>query len=139
MSIDVPRGPGAVWTQLCRIERHVEWMRDARRIEFVGDQREGVGTTFRCLTQVGPFRTTDVMRVTSWDLESRLGVEHVGVVTGKGEFTIEPAGDGTTLTWRESLRFPWWMGSAVGSWLAAPFLRWIWRTNLRAFQSQFID
>ena len=32
--------------------------------------------------------------------------------------------------WSERLRFPWWMGGALGAWAAAPVLYLVWRSNL---------
>ncbi len=125
------RTPEVVWGELGAIERHVTWMADAASLEFVGEQREGVGTTFRVRTVVGPFATTDVMSVTEWEPPRRLGVEHRGAFTGVGRFTLAPDASGTALTWEETLRFPWWAGGPLGSWVAAPVLRRIWTANLR--------
>jgi len=119
-----------VWEELRHIERHVNWMSDAQRIDFHTDQREGVGTAFDCFTKVGPFTTTDVMTITHWQDGAIMGVTHRGLFTGRGEFVLADMGDTTRLTWREDLRFPWWAGAAVGAALARPVLRVIWRKNL---------
>ncbi len=134
ISIDVviARARRDVWDEVRQIERHVRWMTDARRIDFHSDQREGVGTTFDCLTRVGPFTTTDVMRVTSWVEATSIGVTHQGLFTGHGEFLLRDEGDATRMTWREELVFPWWAGGPVGAVLARPILRAIWRKNLHA-------
>ena len=42
--------PAALWSYLEDIARHVEWMADARSIEFETEQRQGVGTRFVCDT-----------------------------------------------------------------------------------------
>jgi len=114
------------------IERHVDWMADARRITFTTGQTRGIGTRFDCFTALGPFRLTDRMVVTAWEPERAMGIEHRGVVTGAGTFTLAalPAG-GTRFTWEESLTFPWWMGGNAGAVAAAPVLRAVWRRNLR--------
>lgn len=125
--------PAAVWAELSDIARHVEWMADAVEIRFTGDRQRGVGTTFDCVTKVGPLRTVDRMAVTSWVEDREIGVRHEGLVTGDGRFTLEPSpdGDGTIVTWSEDLRFPWYAGGAVTAFLARPVLRRIWRGNLR--------
>jgi carbon monoxide dehydrogenase subunit G len=119
-----------VWDALADIAAHVEWMADARSIRFTSATTEGVGTTFECVTKVGPIRLVDRMEVTEWVPEQALAVRHTGIVTGEGRFTVMPVGAGSELAWRESLRLPWWLPS----WPASIVLRQIWRWNLRAFE-----
>jgi carbon monoxide dehydrogenase subunit G len=122
------------WNALADIASHVEWMADAESITFVTDQRRGVGTAFECLTKVGPLTTRDKMTVTEWDEGSRLGVAHSGIVTGTGVFELREAGtNATQLSWTEALRFPIFLGGAVGAFVAKPVLRRIWRGNLERF------
>ena len=127
----IAAAPEVVWATVEPIERHVDWMADAERITFVTEQTRGVGTAFDCLTRVGPFRLNDRMTVTEWEPGAVMGIEHRGMVTGRGRFTIERApGGGTTFTWSERLVFPWWMGGPIGAACASPVLRAIWRRNL---------
>ena len=131
VTIDAP--PGAVWATIEQIERHVDWMADAERITFTTAQTRGVGTSFDCLTKVGPFRLLDRMIVTEWEPARSIGIEHRGLVTGRGRFMLRPSpGDRTRFTWIEDLRFPWWMGGFV----AAPVLRAVWRRNLRRLKDR---
>jgi len=131
-TIDAP--PRDVWRRLADIADHVSWMADAASIRFTGDQRSGVGTTFECETRVGPLRTLDVMEITEWRERRSMGVTHRGLVTGTGRFRLARARRGRTrLTWDEDLRFPWWLGGLIGSVLARPVLRAVWRGNLRRF------
>lgn len=128
-----------VWQELKAIQRHVTWMRDAEQITFVSTDHEGLAAAFDCVTRVGPFRTTDRMRVSAWEPDRCLGIEHHGAVTGAGRFTLEPDGSAaqTRMTWTEVLTFPWWMGGRVGEVAARPILRRIWRSNLERFRQQF--
>ena len=127
----------AVWAQISDIERHVDWMHDAVAVRFVSDSTEGVGARFECETRVGPLSTTDVMEITAWEPELRLGVRHIGVVEGVGEFTLhEISGERTEFRWSEELRFPWFMAGAIGAFLARPILRWIWKRNLEGLKTQ---
>ena len=136
ITIDAP--PHTVWADVRDIASHVEWMADADAIRFTSDITEGVGTTFDCDTKVGPFRLTDRMEITEWGDQTRMGVRHVGLVTGSGVFTLEPDGDErTTFTWTEELRFPWWMGGPIGATASRPVMRWIWRRNLRRLAARF--
>jgi hypothetical protein len=130
VTIDAP--PGAVWAIVEPIDRHVDWMADAERITFTSERTRGVGTSFVCLTKIGPFRLADRMTVTEWDPQRAMGIEHRGLVTGRGRFTLRPAPGGRTrFTWMENLRVPWWMGGFV----AAPVLRAVWRRNLRRLKA----
>ncbi len=127
----IDRTPSQVWDYVQDISTHVEWMVDAAEIRFLGSQTSGEGTTFECDTVVGPFKLVDVMTVTSWIESREMGVRHEGAVTGEGVFRLRPFGaDATEFSWRESLRFPWWMGSGVGAKAAGPILGAIWKRNL---------
>jgi carbon monoxide dehydrogenase subunit G len=124
--------PAELWSYLEDIARHVEWMADARSIEFETDQRHGVGTRFVCDTRVGPLRIDDTLTVTEWDPPHTMGIRHDGAVSGTGVFQLAPADrpGHTELTWTEELRFLWGMGAGVGGRAAAPVLRRIWAGNL---------
>jgi len=139
--VDAP--PEVVWAELADIASHITWMADAVEIRFTGDRREGVGTTFDCVTRVGPLRTVDRMAVTSWVEGREIGVRHEGLVTGDGRFTLERAsrsdrdrGEQTVVAWSERLRFPWYVGGPVTALLAKPVLRRIWRGNLRGLAAR---
>jgi len=137
VSIDAAVPRSTLWAELERIEDHVEWMRDAIAIRFVGDRRRGVGTTFECDTKVGPIQLTDVMEITEWEPGSRMAVAHHGLVTGSGHFSLEDGpGTATTIRWEERLRFPWWLGATIGAWVARPVLAALWRGNLRRLRTR---
>lgn len=134
--IDAP--PAVVWEDVRHLSSHVEWMADAESITFTSDQDEGVGTTFDCRTRVGPLRLTDRMEVTEWRDRRRMGIRHVGLVTGEGRFTLRRVRGGRTrFTWTEQLRYPWWMGGPVGGVVIDQVLRLIWRRNLRRLAARF--
>ena len=120
-----------VWWTVEDISTHTEWMADAESITFVSDQRSGIGTEFDCLTRVGPLSTVDRMRITEWEPEAVMGIEHRGLVTGSGRFTLRSTGAGLTeFCWDEDLHFPIWMGGAIGERTGRPVLLRIWRANL---------
>jgi Polyketide cyclase / dehydrase and lipid transport len=134
ITIDAP--PDDTWRIVAPIEHHVDWMADADTIRFTGKQTRGVGTTFDCLTRVGPLRLTDRMTITEWEPGRLMGIEHRGVVTGRGRFVLRRRlGGRTRFTWNERLTFPWWLGGKVGGILAKPVLRAIWRRNLRRLKA----
>ncbi|MFV0316612.1 MAG: SRPBCC family protein [Microthrixaceae bacterium] len=131
VTISAPRDQ--VWSAIEDIEGHSRWMTDAAAIMFTSQRRSGRGTSFDCLTRVGPFALIDSMEVTRWEPGRRLGVIHAGVVQGTGEFRLRPRGlrrRRTRLVWSERLRFPWWLGGRIGAWIATPVLWTIWRSNL---------
>lgn len=119
------------WRHLADLASHATWMRDAVSIEFVTEQKSGVGTTMRVPTRVGPLRTIDLIEVVSWSPEERIGVVHRGLVSGVGEFQLSHDDRGSVVVWEEALTFPWWWGGPITAWLARPVLRWIWKGNLR--------
>ncbi|MGY6500863.1 MAG: SRPBCC family protein [Acidimicrobiales bacterium] len=137
ISVVIDATPDQVWADVRDVASHVEWMTDAVAIRFTSDQTSGVGTSFECDTKVGPIKLTDLMEITEWEDARRMGVRHVGMVTGTGVFTLSPVGDtATAFTWTEDLTFPWWMGGTIGGLVGAPVMRWIWRRNLRTLKER---
>jgi len=135
VSVVIDAAPEQVWEEVRHIDRHVDWMADARSITFTSPGRSGVGTTFDCLTQVGPIRLTDRMAVTGWTEGESIGVRHEGLVTGRGVFELTRAGDeGTRFSWTEDLEFPWWLGGPIGAAVGGRVLEQIWRKNLRVLK-----
>lgn len=140
VSTTVDADPATVWADLADISSHVEWMNDAIAIEFTSASRSGAGTTFDCLTGVGPFRLTDHMEITAWEPERAMGVRHVGFVTGDGVIRLRGRRRGRTrITWSERLIFPWWMGGPVGAVAATPVLWLVWRGSMRNLRRRFAD
>lgn len=113
---------------------HVEWMKDARSIEFISDRRRGVGTRMNVETRVGPLRTLDVIEVTGWVEGSTIEVVHRGIVTGEGALSVRSSDGHARVSWVEELRFPWWLGGPLTAWLARPILAAVWRGNLRRLE-----
>ena len=132
--IDAP--PTIVWEEVRRIGRHVDWIAEAGEIRFVGDQRAGVGTTYDCVTRLGPLRMTDRLVVTAWRESREIGVSHRGSIRGSGSFTLSRVRrDRTRFTCTERLAYPWWLGGPVGGFFGGFVLRRIWRRNLRVLKA----
>ncbi len=123
-----------VWAAIADLGSHHLWMRDAESVEFVGDRRSGEGTRLDVSTVVGPFRTLDRLEVTGWVEGHSIEVSHQGLVKGRGKLTVESAGEGSIVTWREELSFPWWLGGPITALFARPVLGAIWRGNLRRLE-----
>jgi uncharacterized protein YndB with AHSA1/START domain len=122
--------PERVWMELADLGSHADWMGDAVDVQFESGPTSGLGTRMRVPTRFGPFRTNDEMKVIEWVEGRVIGVEHRGAVSGIGRFEISREDEGTRLTWTETLRFPWWLGGAIGAWFAQPIMKSVWRKNL---------
>ncbi|MBI2169337.1 MAG: SRPBCC family protein [Actinobacteria bacterium] len=132
MEVDIDAGPEAVWAVLEDIPGQVEWMSEATEIRFLGPQRSGAGTEIECDVRIGPLTTTDVLRFVIWEPPCQMGIEHTGLVSGSGRFTLEPSGNGRTrLVWVEDLRMPLRFGGALGGWLGRRQFRKIFLHDLR--------
>lgn len=123
-----------VWAAMADLGSHIEWMKDARSIVFIGEQRAGVGTRMQVETRFGPLRTLDIMEVTGWEEGKSIEVAHHGPVKGRGTLRAAPAGSRTVVSWEEELDFPWWLGDGLTAWLARPILAAVWRGNLRRLE-----
>ena len=129
--VDAPRD--LVWRLLTDWERQPEWMLDAKSVEVLTPQREGVGVTIRCPTNLLGVTVEDVMRVTAWRDQEELEVTHLGrVITGSGAFLLSDTTDGgTRVAWWEEVDPP--LG-ALGEWgattLVLPILRRVFGRSL---------
>lgn len=138
----IDASPEEIWSYVEQIDRHVEWMADAESIRFHEARRTGVGTgtRYECVTRFGPIRLTDQMEITRWEPHRAMGVRHSGIVTGDGQFEIEPVNAITTrFRWQEDLRFPWYMLGRVGGLIGRPVMTAVWRRNLRTLKRRVED
>lgn len=128
-----------VWAAIADLGSHTTWMKDAEWIVFVHDQQRGKGTKMKVKTVIGPFRTIDMMEVVGWEEGRSIDVVHQGLITGQGTLQAIPSGDGTIVSWTETLVFPWWLGGGVTAWLARPVLAAVWRGNLRRLEEGLLS
>jgi len=133
----IPADAETVWSDISDLSSHTEWMADAESIVFLTDQTSGVGTAMEVLTKVGPMSTRDVMTFTVWEPPHRMAIDHRGLVTGTGEFLLQPEGDGTRFVWEEELDFPLRLGGQIGAVVGKPVLEAIWRRNLKRLAERF--
>lgn len=127
-----------VWNEVSKLENHTNWMHDAVKIDFLSENNRGLGVKMKVLTKVGPIRLYDYMTVTEWVEEESIGVDHIGIVKGKGRFKLEKVDDNKTLfIWEETLKFPIYLGSIVGEFFGAPVLKLIWKRNLKNLKEIF--
>lgn len=122
-----------VWQVLTDWERQAEWMLDAKAVHVLTPEREGVGVTIQCPTNLLGVTVQDVMRVTGWREGEYLEIVHLGkIITGSGAFELsDRPGGGTTIRWWEEVDPP--LG-ALGEWgastLVAPIIRKIFTKSL---------
>lgn len=135
MSVMVDAPLERVWEALADLASHTEWMADAEAIHFPSGQRSGRGTVMTVDTKLGPLRLTDRLEVIGWDEFRSIAVDHRGIVRGTGRFELAPMANGIRFTWREHLRFPWWLGGAPTALLARLILTRVWSGNLRRFKT----
>lgn len=137
VSTHIDRPLSEVWADLSDLASHAEWMADAEAVEFASEHTSGVGTVMRVPTTVGPLSTEDWIIVTGWVEGKRIDVVHVGLVTGAGSIIVEPDGNGTLVTWDETLSLPMYFGGALGEVFAKPILAALWRGNLSRLAARF--
>jgi hypothetical protein len=127
-----PQPRDVVWAELSTISRHVLWMLDAESLTFHTEAQRGEGVRFACRTRIGPIVVTDEMVITEWREREEIAVQHRGIVTGEGSFTLHdhPEG-GTDVIWSEQLHFPWFIGGKVGAFIGRKVFYQIWKLNLR--------
>lgn len=127
-----------VWSEVSILKNHTNWMKDAVNIEFLDEKTQGLGTKMKVLTKVGPIKLFDYMTVTEWIDKKSIGVDHVGIVTGKGKFTLEElSSEQTKFTWKETLKFPIYLAGPIGEFFGGPILKLIWKNNLNGLKDLF--
>ena len=127
-----------VWKEVSVLKNHTNWMKDAVNIEFLNEKTEGLGAEMKVLTKVGPIKLFDYMTVTEWIEKKSIGVDHVGIVTGKGKFTlIKLEEEKTKFLWEETLKFPIYLAGPIGEFFGSPILKLIWRNNLKGLKELF--
>ena len=116
-----------VWDEVSKIENHSNWMKDAVNIDFQTNSRTGVGTKIKVLTKIGPIKLYDYMTFTKWEDKNVIGVDHVGIVKGKGEMQF---------SWAETLVFPFYLGGPIGEFFGKPIFNLIWKENLKNLKKE---
>ena len=126
-----------VWDEVSLIENHSNWMKDAVKIDFESEIKSGVGTKIKVLTKIGPIKLYDYMTFTKWEDKNVIGVDHVGIVKGKGEMQFTKISDTTTkFSWAETLIFPFYLGGPIGEFFGKPIFNLIWKENLKNLKKE---
>ena len=122
------------WEVLADIPRQAEWMREMKRVRVDTPGPVRVGTRAEALVRILGITAADPVEVTTFEPPHRYAIRHLGLVSGRGEITLQPGADGTTtiVRWEERLGPP--VLPALGSVAAAPVLRSIFQADLHRFK-----
>ncbi|HVM34870.1 MAG TPA: SRPBCC family protein [Actinomycetota bacterium] len=121
-----------VWDLITDWEHQDDWMLEASDFVVVSQRREGVGVEAEATIKIGGISTRDRIRVVSWEPFRRLGIEHLGWVSGRGDLYLTPVGrTHTHVFWREELVPPLGAVGAAGMVLFKPVMGRIFRRDLR--------
>ena len=124
--------PEVVWALITDWERQDDWMLEASDFTVTSEQREGVGVEAEATIRIGGIKTRDRVRVSGWEPNRRLAIDHRGWVTGHGEILLTSLPRGRThIFWREELEPPLGLAGALGMTGFAPVMKRIFRRDLR--------
>ena len=127
------------WTVLLDWERQADWMLDADRVTVVSEQREGLGVRLAVGTRLfGIPAFTEPMEVVGWDPPRRLELRHGSLVSGIGEWALDPIEGGTRLTWREEIRLAVPVVGELAAALYRPLMRWLMGRAMRGLREYLI-
>ncbi len=134
---DTLPGPASVvWELITDWEHQDDWMLEASDFAVLSDQREGIGVEAEATIKIGGLTTRDRVRVSKWEPNHVLAIEHLGWVKGTGEFSLTPLTEwATSVEWRESLRPPLGAAGAAGMTLLKPVMRRIFGRDMRVLVS----
>jgi uncharacterized protein YndB with AHSA1/START domain len=136
MTITLPASSAVVWELITDWEHLDEWMLEASDFVMTSPQRSGVGVEGEASITIAGIRTRDRIRISGWEEERCLAIEHLGWVGGVGEMYLTPQGDGEThLLWREKLRPPLGGVGAIGLTLMKPVMQRIFERDLRILRA----
>lgn len=122
--------PERVWDVLTDWPRQASWMPDVSWMRPSG-AAAGLGARLEVRTKVFavPF-VTDVIEVTGWEPPRRLAIEHRGVVSGVGEWRLDPLSGGTRFSWTEDLEMPPPVLGELALLAYGPWQRWMLKRSV---------
>lgn len=124
--------PQRVWDVLVDWGRQAEWMVDVRSLAVVSEERDGLGVTVRCRTNILGLTVNDELEVTEWEPPTTLGMRHLGpVIQGAGAFELTETPYGTRLVWWEEAHAPLGsVGDTVTGVVIVPWVNRVFRRSL---------
>ena len=117
--------PEKIWNALIDAENYPTWWKSIRRVETIAPgEPNGIGRTTRTTWQTFlPYGFTFDTRVTRLEWQHSLALEAFGELTGKGLWTLTPAGNATRVQydWNVTTTLAWMNFIAP---VAKPFFIW---------------
>ncbi len=131
--VQIAAAPDVVWEELADISAQPRWMRDLKEIRFVSPGPIGVGHRLEGRVRIFGVTAPDPVEITVWDPPRRYAIRHLGPFRGRGEFTLEPAPEDTTVvTWDELLVAP--LFPNLAGLVLRPLFGRIFRADLERFR-----
>jgi len=109
-SIEIAAPPDKVWPFLIEPEKILEWCITFLKLEYTGEQRSGVGTTFYLEEKAGGPLMKLNFRIMEWVENERVAFSMISGNFVKGyeqSWTVEATPSGSRFTFMEEVKLPY--------------------------------
>ena len=109
-SIEIAAPPDKIWPFLIEPERILKWCITFLKLEYTGEQRSGVGTTFYLEEKAGGPLMKLNFRITEWVENERVAFSMISGNFVKGyeqSWTVEATPSGSRFTFMEEVKLPY--------------------------------
>jgi len=109
-SIEISAPPNKIWPFLIEPEKILKWCITFLKLEYTGEQRSGVGTTFYLEEKAGGPLMKLNFRITEWVENERVAFSMISGNFVKGyeqSWTVEATPSGSRFTFMEEIKFPY--------------------------------
>ena len=110
-SIEIAAPPEKIWSLVSERENLLRWHPRAQRLDFIGEQRSGVGATFYMEGKSDGGVMRSVCEITEWQENKKFAFHEILGMTKKFDaaFTIEATETGSRLTMLWDTVLPYWI------------------------------
>jgi uncharacterized protein YndB with AHSA1/START domain len=108
-SIEIAAPPDKIWPFLIEPEKILKWCITFLKLEYTGEQRSGVGTTFYLEEKAGGPLMKLNFRITEWVENKRVAFSMISGTFVKGyeqSWTVEATPSGSRFTFMEEVKLP---------------------------------
>jgi len=109
-SIEIAAPPDKIWPFLIEPEKILKWCITFLKLEYTGEQRSGVGTTFYLEEKAGGPLMKLNFRITEWVENERVAFSMISGTFVKGyeqSWTVEATPSGSRFTFMEEVKLPY--------------------------------